>query len=363
MVQFPQANEVSSKGLNLSRAWQTTKRTIAASVLLLLVSTPVHPDLVILQYHHVSSSTPASTSTTPALFRAQLEMIERLGLEVVPLDKGTGDALEGRLDERQQVAITFDDAYSSVWDTAAPILEEFGYPFTVFVNTGAIGRRDYMTWEQLGTWAEKPEVLIANHSEDHGHLPQKPDESNRHWRQRIEASLDKAQAELEKRLGKAPPLFAYPYGEFDDKLEAAIAKRGWLGFGQQSGPVGDTSVATRVPRFPVATSFGQLDTLETKLRSRALPVPGDDLPSGVLEDNPPRLSLTLPDNLDSGRLNCFASGQGRIPVETGAKGRVDVQADNEFSSRRLRYNCTYPLKDGVYYWLSHQWVDLSRPED
>lgn len=329
----------------------------------LLLAGASRADLVVLQYHHVSPSTPASTSTTPSLFRAQMEMIEELGLEVVSLEEGTRAALAGELSDRQQVAITFDDAYESVWSTAAPILEEFGYPFTVFVNTDAVGDRGVMTWDQLREWADAPHVLIANHSHNHGHLPQKPGESDEAWRDRIQVSLDKAQDLLQQKLGTSPPLFAYPYGEFDDKLERAVAKRDWYGYGQQSGPIGATSSPTRLPRFPMATAYGQLDSLETKLRSRALPVSADQLPGGVLKDNPPLLELELPDELAPARLTCFASGQGRIDVDQVGGQRVEIQADNRFTSRRLRYNCTYPIGGGRFYWLSHQWVNLEAPED
>ena len=329
----------------------------------LVCAGPARSDLVVLQYHHVSPSTPASTSTTPSLFRAQMEMIRELGLEVVPLQQGTEAALAGSLEDRQQVAITFDDAYESVWTTAAPILEEFGYPFTVFVNTNAVGTGDVMSWDQLARWAEAPHVLIANHSHDHGHLTQKPGESDQVWRDRIQTSLDRAQQRLQEKLDTSPPLFAYPYGEFGDKVEQAVAERDWYGYGQQSGPIGATSSPTRLPRFPMATAYGQLDSLENKLRSRALPVSANQLPSGVMVDNPPTLELALPDQLDPERLTCFASGQGRINVMTVAGQRVEIQADNRFQSRRFRYNCTYPTGSGRFYWLSHQWVNLEAPED
>lgn len=333
-----------------------------ATAALIAITPMANADLAVLQYHHVSDSTPAATSTPPTLFKDQLGMIESLGLEVVALDSGTRAALAGELDGREQVAITFDDAYSSVYQTAAPLLFERGYPFTVFVNTNAVGKRGYMTWNQLAEFANQPGVLIANHSKDHGHLAQKPGESESQWQARTASSLDEAQAELEDRLNVRVPMHAYPYGEFDDKLEQAIAKRDWLGFGQQSGPVGATSSSTRLPRFPMATAYGQLDSLEDKLLSKALPVEADQLPSAVMSDNPPQLSMTLPDSLDSGRLTCFASGKGKLTVQNDGQ-RVAMAADDAFNSRRFRYNCTYPAGDGRFYWLSHQWVDLTQPED
>lgn len=332
------------------------------TALLLVAALPVRADLVVLQYHHVSDQTPASTSTQVDLFRDHLERIRELELDVVPLDSATKAALAGKLDDRQQVAITFDDAYESVWTTAAPLLEEYGFPYTIFVNTRAVGSEGYMTWDQLAQASQQAGVLIANHSHDHAHLPKRPDESRQHWRQRTTETLDRAQTILEEKLGVKEPLFAYPYGEYDTGVEQLVDERDWFGYGQQSGAIGPESDPSRLPRFPMATAYGQLDGLNNKLLSQALPVDFSTLPDGILADNPPRLTFTLPEQLNPSALTCFASGQGRIPAETDAQS-VSVQAQEAFNSRRFRYNCTYPAGQGRFYWLSQQWVDLSQPED
>lgn len=337
-------------------------RHLTLAALMTVASLPARADLVVLQYHHISDTTPASTSTGVELFRSQLDRIRALELEVVPLKSGTEGALSGSLEGQQQVAITFDDAYESVWTTAAPMLEEVGYPYTIFVNTQAVGSPGQMTWKQLRQAAEHPLVTIANHSHDHGHLPQKPGESRRDWQQRVTASLDRAQSLLGERLDVDEPLFAYPYGEYDTGLEQLLDEREWYGYGQQSGAIGPTSDPSRLPRFPMATAYGQLDGLNDKLRSRALPVDAAELPDGIVSDNPPRLTLRLPDGLEPAALTCFASGRGRLPVEHQGQ-ELMVQAAEAFNSRRFRYNCTYPAGEGRFYWLSQQWVDLERPED
>lgn len=328
----------------------------------LLLSTHTQADLVVLQYHHISDHTPPSTSTSPDLFRQQLDKIEELGLDVVPLDSGTRAALNGDLDEIQQIAISFDDAYETVWTEAIPELTRRALPFTIFVNTDAVGSSGYMTWSQLKQIRDMDGVLIANHSHDHGHLARRPDEGEPEWTRRVTASLDKAQQILAERLGTETPLFAYPYGEYDEALEAKIADRGWYGYGQQSGAIGAGSTATRMPRFPMANTFGQIDSLPEKLRSRAFPMDTSDLPAGVIRENPPTLTLNLPRSLDPGRLTCFATGQGRMAPDIRGQ-RVSVTAEHPFNSRRFRYNCTYPLGSGQFYWLSQQWLDLSRPEN
>lgn len=338
-------------------------RGVTLSLLLGGCTLAAQADLVVLQYHHVSDSTPPATSTSVSLFEGQLDMIKELDLQVVGLEPGTQEALEGRLDDEKRVAITFDDAYESVHTTAAPLLEEKGYPYTIFVNTDAVGKHGYMTWEQLQEAASKTGVTIANHSKDHGHLVQRPDESESAWRERASTSLDQAQSVLQERLGVNVPMFAYPYGEYDQQLEDLVSERGWLGYGQHSGAIGEASGSTRLPRFPMANAYGQLNNLKEKLRSKALPVEANKLPDPVVDKNPPTLNFLLPDELSANRLSCFASGQGRIDIRQPSANTIVVQAPNAFSSRRFRYNCTHPAPDGSYYWLSQQWLDLDRPED
>lgn len=320
-------------------------------------------DLVVLQYHHVSNATPPATSTSVSLFEGQLDMIDGLQLGVVPLRPGTEMSLNGELANRKQVAITFDDAYESVFTEAAPRLARRDFPYTIFVNTNAVGGAGYMNWEQLRELGQQAGVTIANHSHDHGHLAKRPDESQSQWEQRVETSLDRAQSVLKEKLGTDTPMFAYPYGEFDARLEEKLAERGWFGFGQQSGAVGATSGVTRLPRFPMANAYGQLSTLKDKLLSKALPVDASTLPAGIVTDNPPTLEFTLPEKLSVNRLACFASGQGRIDIDNMGGGTVRVTAPEAFNSRRFRYNCTHPSDDGSYYWLSQQWLDLNQPED
>lgn len=337
--------------------------SIALSAFLSSVAVPASADLVVLQYHHVSDSTPSSTSTAVSLFKGQLEMIEKLGLTVAPLESATRRALAGDLDDEHLIAITFDDAYDSVYETAAPLLEEKGFPYTVFVNTDTVGGRDVMTWAELKEINEKEGVTIANHSKDHKHLVRRPDESQDAWEARTRVSLDAAQETLEEKLGTDAPLFAYPYGEFSDELKAELSDRDWLGYGQQSGAIGKHSSETRLPRFPMANAYGQLNGLETKLTSRSMPVDADALPDGIIDDNPPEMRFKLPESFDPGRLSCFASGQGRIGFDASDDNTITVQADSSFNSRRFRYNCTYPAGKGTYFWLSQQWLDLSQPED
>lgn len=347
----------------------TIRNTLMTAILALLLPGPALGDVSILAYHHVSSETPPSTSTTPDLFRDQLDAIEELDMEVVRLSgKTTRAALEGHGNNDLRVALTFDDAYESVYTKAWPILKERGIPFTIFVMTDAIddGINGYMNWDQLRELAKHELVTIGNHTSDHASLLRRQDETVEQQTERVANALDHAAQRIEEELGIEPRLFAHPYGEFSETVDKMLAERGWYGFAQHSGVLGPASNPRAIPRFPVANAYGGIDTLGNKLRARNFPVPYQQRPSPVIgRKNPPPLLLPLPDGWSASRLNCFASGQGRMDVETlerNGKPAFRVRAEEAFNDRRSRYNCTYPASNGRFYWLSQPWFNRAAPE-
>ncbi len=53
------------------------------------------------------------------------------------------------MSEKTYVIITFDDGHESIYNTALPIMQEFGIRATNVINTGAIGVQAEMTWSQV----------------------------------------------------------------------------------------------------------------------------------------------------------------------------------------------------------------------
>ena len=51
--------------------------------------------------------------------------------------------------EKTYVIITFDDQHESIYSTALPIMQEFGFRATSVINTGVIGNDDKLTWSQV----------------------------------------------------------------------------------------------------------------------------------------------------------------------------------------------------------------------
>src|SRR5690606_39010930 len=126
---------------------------------------------VILQYHHVSDDMPASTSTSPALFKQHLQYLADNDFVVKSLPDVITALKAGKDLPDKTVAITFDDSYRSVYDVAFPLLQEYQFPFTVFINTALVGSnpRDFMGWEEIKAMSDAG-VVIANHTHTHPHL-------------------------------------------------------------------------------------------------------------------------------------------------------------------------------------------------
>ncbi len=71
---------------------------------------------------------------TPEKFRARLDWLAREGYTVLPLDEAVTRLRSHQLPEKA-VVITIDDGFASVASSAAPVLQEYQYPATVYVTS------------------------------------------------------------------------------------------------------------------------------------------------------------------------------------------------------------------------------------
>src|SRR5690606_33663650 len=194
---------------------------------------------VVLQYHHVSSATPASTSVTPELFQQHMDYLAQQKFRIVPLTELIEKLKRGEALPDDTVAITFDDAYESVYSTAYPLLKKRNWPFTIFLNTEPHDqeKKSFATWAQVREMADDG-VTIANHSTAHNHLLRlKKGENRAQWRKRITAEILDAEKRIKEKTGQSHKMLAYPYGEYDNQVKALVKKLGFVAFGQQSGPL------------------------------------------------------------------------------------------------------------------------------
>ena len=313
------------------------------------------PNAAILLYHHVSSSTPASTSISPEAFKSHMEYLDAHHTVVSLQDVVSAIQHNTTLPENA-VAITFDDGYANILDNAHPILADLGFPYTVFINPDEIGvGPKQLTWEQVIAM-HNDGVVFANHTLDHLHmLNGEQAMGERAWLEKVWQNVESAEKKIEDKLDISLKYLAYPFGEYNTALANKLKAEGYIGFGQHSGAVGPSSDMQALPRFPAAGPYANLATLKTKLNSLAMPVTQSSHkdPRMTTRNLSSPISLTIDsDDVRLTQVNCFFGGD---PIETSLEENVlTFTLDETLPVGRSRVNCTAPsnAQSWRYYWYS-----------
>lgn len=316
--------------------------------------------LVVLQYHHISTTTPAATSISPERFAAHLSWLKQQNFQVWSMPQFVDHWRQGKPLPDKTALITFDDGYSSIFTTAWPLLKQYGWPFTVFINSQHHDEKNsqYMSWAQLKMLVENG-VVIGNHSVSHPHMVRyNPGENSHIWRIRMEQEIVDAQKRIDAELGAQPRVFAYPFGEYNRELQRLLHKMGYLAFGQQSGPVAIFSDAQALPRFPFGGIYGDAKDFALKAGSMPMPVSaaelrdaqGKNLSDPLLPEGVDPVYLQLQGEADFlRRVQCFFGGEATAMQLQGSA--LKVHNLRPVPVGRSRFNCTAPER-GRYYWLS-----------
>lgn len=138
--------------------------------------------------------------------------------------------------EDPRVIIQFDDSLRSTYDTAYPIMQEYGIPATVFTITDRIGHSSSLTLDgmhemQATGWE------FGSHTTSHPHLAQLSLEEQR---EELEGSK---QWLLDHGFEQGAGLFAYPFGSFTTETVDIVADYYHLGTHGQRGATNRTITA------------------------------------------------------------------------------------------------------------------------
>lgn len=194
-------------------------------------------DVLVLCYHAISEGWDSPLAVTPDDLEQQVGFLLNHGY----VGATFAQALTAP-PASHTLVVTFDDAYASVLDLAAPILARASVPATLFVPTQLVDLPGPMSWPGIEHWVGTPhedELLpmgwdgvaqlaeagweIGAHTRTHPHLTQLDDAT-------LDAELRGSREEVEERLGRPCPSIAYPFGDVDQRVMAAADAAG-LRFG------------------------------------------------------------------------------------------------------------------------------------
>lgn len=304
---------------------------------------------VVLMYHRFDEPEHPETNIRLDQFEQHIAELKSDGYTVLALPEILEKLRNRETLPDRTVAITVNDATTSLYEHGWPRLKAAGFPFTVFVATDFIDRQafDSIGWDKIREMAEAG-VTIGSQTASLAHLPEIELD-------RLKLELDRAANRIETEIGTRPNLIAYPYGEYGIEIQKIVADRGYLAaFGQQSGVLHAGSDRFGLPRFVLNEAYGDIDRF--RLVSNAMPLPvSDRVPVDlVLKQNPPAFGFTVMPNLGSSELlDCYASGVGRTRVER-LGDRIEVRLPAPFPPGRSRINCTMPGPDDRWRWYGVQ---------
>ena len=123
--------------------------------------------IITIMYHRFEENKYPSTNIRLNDFKEHIEMIKKMKLNLlIPL------ILKKNLNNKKtkKILITIDDGYQSFYDNAWPILKKSKIPFILFVSTREVGKKGYMSWEDIREIEKYDFVEIGNHSHTHEYL-------------------------------------------------------------------------------------------------------------------------------------------------------------------------------------------------
>lgn len=178
----------------------------------------VHPSgIPVLMYHKIGDDKDNDAVIREDLFREQMKFLKDNGYNPLTMDQLYDYVVNGAAVPEKPVVLTFDDGYADTYSIVYPIMKEYGFAATVFINPGDVGTR--LTWDQIREM-HKNGITISNHGFQHIEMGQLSEAKQ------IE-NITKAQEALAKEVGiKDNPWFCYPYGDKNEFTDAATKKAG-----------------------------------------------------------------------------------------------------------------------------------------
>ncbi len=156
-------------------------------------------------YHRFNENKYPSTNIKMDIFEEHINIIKNSDFNFH--NPNNFDEQFNKPKQKKEILITIDDAFESFYTEAWPYLKENKIPFILFVSTEPVGKRGYMTWEQIKEVEGNEFANIGHHSHTHEYLI---DVSNEEFILDIET----ANKIFLRELGYIPNLFSYPFGEY-----------------------------------------------------------------------------------------------------------------------------------------------------
>ncbi len=170
----------------------------------------------IIMYHSLTPGRRDTSAVSMQAFIRHMEFIKARKYNVLSLYELARIIRKGKM-PRKIVVITADDGYKDNVEMGK-VLKEFGFPATIFMIAGYIGKEGFMDEEDLRFLDKYTPVEIGAHTVNHAYLPEAKD---------IETEVVRSKEILERVLGHTIGCFSYPVGGYNRDIQKIVRKAGF----------------------------------------------------------------------------------------------------------------------------------------
>lgn len=172
----------------------------------------------IFAYHEISSDE-EPYGISPEELEAQLSYLKEHGYQAISLQEYFTARQAGQALPEKAFIMTFDDGYRNNLTEALPIIQKYGYTFTIFMISSKIGQDNFLNLAELKQ-LQSQGVEIGSHTVHHLALADLSPEDKL-------KELKDSKLVLEEKLGQKVEFLAYPYGSHSSSIAQFMAEAGY----------------------------------------------------------------------------------------------------------------------------------------
>ena len=302
-----------------------------------------------IMYHRFNENKYPSTNISIDIFKQHIEIIKNSNYNFLNPNNFAKQFKNTK--SKKEILITIDDAFKSFYIEAWPFLKKNKIPFILFVSTKPIGKKGYMTWDEIKEIESHDFTFIGHHSHSHEYLIDVDSKE-------FILDIEKSNEIFLKELGYIPSLFSYPFGEYSSFMRDYISKNFKYAFGQHSGVIDINKSKFELPRFPINEKYGELKRFKSIINYFPLEYRKISPEEKYLnkKTNPPKFKVEFfKEQKNIENINCYSNegGTWKRSKTLISNNILTIEFRAPFEPRRGRINCS--LNDnGKWRWFGVQ---------
>lgn len=169
-----------------------------------------------------------------AAFKEQMQSLKDSGYQTITPDDYYSYLTRGTALPEKPIILSFDDGDLEQFTVGAPELNKHGFKGVFFVMTIVIGKKNYMSSDQLKELSDNGHI-IGSHTWDHHNVKGYTTED-------YNVQFAGSKQKLESITGKPVEHFAFPFGVWNEAALPALQERGYKSAFQLSASKRDSTL-------------------------------------------------------------------------------------------------------------------------